>query len=465
MTLEKPQYFEILDLILNGKSYREVSGMMDISKNTPYNLIKRLRTTGSILPATTKVSPYDPIIRAISERIHYYLLLKKNSYNRKKVKLTNKEIYILILAEGYMISVTKFKQILRLEKNKNKDSYLHIAHVPGEVVQFDWGHTRIKIGGKDQRIYFAVFTLPYSNYCKAYVTSKQDGQSFVNVYKKFIKDIKGIPPVLLIDNMKIAKVHKSKTIKEEKLTTLFKTISDHYGFEVRFCTPYRPNQKGNVENGVKIIKSLFDNYYISSFDTITELQDFINIRIIDLNNKMHPSKNDTCRNLMHHEKKEFFKIPAKEYIYYHECRRKVSRNNMISFNYNKYEVNECYKGEYVTVRYNENILYILSDTEVILGKYNLKPSKTKSNKYRVWYILNKLKTKSEGFINSEEYKSLPSWLKKLFNKTFHRQTSDFISFLQLLEGKPKDTVKYCLSRNKLTYNELTIDILLNHLLL
>ena len=127
---------------------------------------------------------------------------------------------------------------------------------------------------------------------------------------------------------------------------------------------------------------------------------------------------------------------------------------MITFNHNKYEVNECYKGEYVTVRYNENIIYILSDTEVILGKYNFKTSKIKSNRHRVWCILNKLKTKSEGFINSEEYESLPSWLKKLFNRTFERQTSHFISFLQLLEAKPKNTVKKRLRRNKITYNEL-----------
>ncbi|GAB4074291.1 hypothetical protein GCM10028778_17940 [Barrientosiimonas marina] len=150
MTLNDATYREILDFILNGKPYREIAETVGVSKNTVTDLIKRLKDTGSIFPSAAKTSIYDPVIKEIQEHIDHLLRLRKSTYNiRHQIKLSNKEIYLLLLAKGYNISRTKVTELIRLGKNKMKESHLNIVHLPGEAVQFDWGTIRVQIGEEE----------------------------------------------------------------------------------------------------------------------------------------------------------------------------------------------------------------------------------------------------------------------------------------------------------------------------
>ena len=164
MTLDDAKYIEILEFVLNGKPYREIAKSQGVSKNTVADLIKRLRNTGSIFPSSSKKSIYDPVIKEIQEQIVYYLRLKRSTYNiRHKIKLTNREIYLLLLAKGYIISFSKVKELIKLGKNIIKESYLNIIHLPGEAVEFDWGTMNIQIGDKKEttKISLVVFSFPW----------------------------------------------------------------------------------------------------------------------------------------------------------------------------------------------------------------------------------------------------------------------------------------------------------------
>ena len=332
MTLDDAKYIEILEFVLNGKPYREIAKSQGVSKNTVTDLIKRLRNTGSIFPSSSKKSIYDPVIKEIQEQIVHYLRLKRSTYNiRHKIKLTNREIYLLLLAKGYIISFTKVKELIKLGKNIIKESYLNIIHLPGEAVEFDWGTMNIQIGDKKEttKISLAVFSFPYSNYKKAYVLNNSGGESFVIAFNKFIKDMNGVPPLFILDNMRIARKFSSKEDADIKLTTLFDDLCNHYHFKVQFCSPYCPNQKGNVENNVGVLKKEFEQSYINSFDTIGEVEEYVNQVISELNARKHPRKNDTCENLLNHEKNRLLSLPKADYIYFHERKGKVSKQGMI----------------------------------------------------------------------------------------------------------------------------------------
>ncbi|NLC66586.1 MAG: IS21 family transposase [Clostridium sp.] len=449
MQLEKEKYTKIHELIIDGYSYREISNEMDISKNTPGALIKRFRNTGSIYPSINRASIYDPIINELRERISLYLLTRRRTYNSwKKQKLSSDEIYELIKADGYQVSKTKFKELLRYEKNSLKESYLNIIHLPGEKVQFDWGKITLTINGTDKRLFIAVFTLPFSNYRKAYVYENENGYSFTKAFKEFIKDMDGVPPILLTDNMKIARIINRKNHKEKILTKLFSDLSRHYGFEVEFCNPRCPNEKGSVENGVKVIKSEILSSHLNSCNTIEELNTFISDTCERLNNDKHYRKNDTCTNLMKHEMKCFKPLPKSPYIYYEESTRIVSNKGEISFKNNKYGVPSYLKGEKVNIRYNKTLIYIISKDNKIISKYNL--SDKKHNRYhRIWYSIRKLLEKPDGFIHSEEYSDLPKWMKIIFQNACQGNPITFGNLLYKLHGKPKDLISK-LARRKNT---------------
>lgn len=457
MQLAKEKYIEIHELIMNGYSYREISNEINISKNTPGALIKRFNNTGSILPSLSRASIYDPIINQLGERINLYLLSKRRTYNSwKKQKLSSYEIYELIKADGYEISKTKFKDLLRYEKNSIKESYFNIIHIPGEKVQFDWGKVTVTINNTDKRLFIAVFTLPFSNYRKAYIYESEDAHSFTRAFKEFIKDMNGVPPILLTDNMKIARIINKKNHKEKVLTRLFSDLSDYYDFEVEFCNPCRPNEKGGVENGVKVIKSEILSSYMNSYNNIEELNTFISDTCERLNNNKHYKKNDTCTNLMKHEMFSFKPLPKSPYIYYQEDTRKVSNKGEISFKNNKYSVPSALRGETINIKYNKTLLYVVSKDNKILAKYKL--SSVKHKRYhRIWYCKRKLLEKPNGFINSEEYRDLPRWMKIIFHNACKGDSIKFGNLLYKLLKKPKDTISKLVRRKNISMNLLNLE--------
>ncbi|GGM31817.1 hypothetical protein GCM10011351_17540 [Paraliobacillus quinghaiensis] len=467
MTLDETKYTEILEFVLNGKPYREIADSVGVSKNTVTNLIKRLRETGSIFPSTTKQSIYDPVIKEIQEHIIYFLRLRRSTYNlRHKIKLSNKEIYLLLLAKGYNISFTKVKELIKLGKNVIKESYLNIVHLPGEAVEFDWGTIRVQIGDnpKATKVSLAVFSFPYSNYKMAYVLPNGNSESFVIAFKQFINDMNGVPPKLVLDNMRIARIFSSAKDSDVKLTTLFEDLSSHYKFNVSFCSPHCPNQKGNVENNVGILKKQFEQSYINSFDSMEELQEYVDNITRELNIRKHPRKNDKCENLINHERNRLIALPKHEYIYYHRKVGKVSNNCMLRFKNNQYSIPEMFKGEKVLIKYNDKTIYIITkDGKDVIAKYANNKQKGK-RKHRVWYIINKLKGKSNGLLDSEEYKAMSKPEKLLLTKVFKSNSDDFLAFLEKIKHKPRNLIRKFVYKNKYTLEYFSSEQLMHEIL-
>ena len=78
--------------------------------------------------------------------------------------------------------------------------------------------------------------------------------------------------------------------------------------------------------------------------------------------------------------------------------------------------------------------------EEVLAKYTTS-NKKKKRKHRIWYMINKLRTKSNGFLMSEEYNSMNKLEKILLDKVFKNNPSDFINFIDLVKHKPRNLIK------------------------
>lgn len=296
MALSRTKESQILDLILAGYSQRSIAEKVDICLATVHHRVQLFKETGSTkLISLKRSSRYEPIEELTRQRIRYYLVIET-----KRNRFTVDQLHEKLIADGFSIKKAKAKEWIRMERNRLKESYLDIFHEAGQMVQFDWGTKKIKINGRNRTVCFAVFAFPYSNYRYVYVTERMDGRSFVEAFIAFTKHIGGVYPILLIDNMKIAARHRSYRDQQPKLTTLFQQLEDHYNIEVRLCTPYRPNQKGTVENAVKTLKThLFACQ--SGFASLDELQEKIHAIFHRLNQKKHHEKNDTIINLLQHE--------------------------------------------------------------------------------------------------------------------------------------------------------------------
>lgn len=329
--------------------------------------------------------------------------------------------------------------------------HLDLCYNPGEAAQFDWGTIQLTINGKKKRICLAVFCFPYSNYRFYYATKSMNKDCFLQAFQAFIKHIGAIPPVLIIDNMRIAVQY---TEGKRKLTALFQQLEQHYGMKIKPCTPHRPNQKGNVENAVRTIKTYLKHEV--TYQTIKQLAQYINDWNKERNMQPHHEKNDLIMNLHQHEKQALLPIPKKPFVYYESKTCKVSKNGTIRFQTNIYSVPEQYSGQLVEVSHSKTTIYVKNKVGHIIAKYAKSGSKGKRY-YRIWHMLNKIKAKAPGFINSHEYKQLPKYLLLLHNKLCNKVTPFFVIILESFEHEPIKKLKhfiFTLLEENVTYEQL-----------
>lgn len=345
----------------------------------------------------------------------------------------------------------QIKQMLTEERMRLRTKHLNLCYTPGEAAQFDWGTIMLTIGGKRKRICLAVFSFPYSNYRFYYVTQSMKKDCFLEAFDAFIHHIGAVPPVLIIDNMRIAVQYK-EGIRTH--TSLFQQLEKHYNMQIKLCTPHRPQQKGNVENAVRTIKHqlTLQNSYTNRQELIQSLRQWNTA----LNEQLHHEKNDTIYNLHQHEKSILYAIPKKPFIYYDIKPCKVSKNGNIRFQTNTYSVPEQYSKQTIFVHHSKTTIYIKNNKGTIIAKYT-KDGKKYKRRYRIWHMIQKIRTKAPGFINSYEYKQLPKHLRLLHDKLCNKQTHFFLNILESFEHEPMKKLKYfifTLIRENVSYVQL-----------
>ena len=452
---------EIDEYLIKGYSYSKIIEVLNRSKNAISQANKRLNS--DIIKIHSNDPIYDSNVQMVLGEIEKYMNIQVKSINNKQPKkLKVKDIYHILNKKNISISLNKTKELFKYQKNLMGNIHLHRFHLPGEYVEFDYGQLKLNLKGIDTNIDFAVYTMPYSLYDFIYVSLKQDGKAFANSLNAFIKHMGKVPPMIVFDNLSIGIQHRTKT-KNKVITKLFKDLSNHYDFTAYFCTPYRPQEKSHVELSVKRIKNEFKKYNISSFNSIDEIQEFVNSRVLHNNLKPHPIKNDTRINLLQHELPKYHKNLKKPFVYYHEKRRTASSQCLISLDGSKYEVPQSYRNMRLLVKYTDHDLYIIGPNGEVAAHHIL--SKHKGTKrLRIWYFYRKLRRSPNKFKYTKEYLSLPKWLKLIFEHSFKSNTEAFYIFIKFFKKKPKDIIKKYMRRKNKTYSQLTKEELLIHIL-
>ena len=118
---------------------------------------------------------------------------------------------------------------------------------------------------------------------------------------------------------------------------------------------------------------------------------------------------------------------------------------------------KCSKGKQVLVKYNEKSIYILTkDRRDVIAKYSRVRQKGK-RKHRIWYMIHKLKNKSNGFLDCEEYKSMSKAEKMLLEKIFKYDCNEFLTFIELIKDRPRNLIRKFVYKFKSTLEDFTVD--------
>lgn len=281
-------------------------------------------------------------------------------------KVTRIRIYE-ILCDKYHIEKTydSMCKYIQCYLPKTPMSFVVQEVIPGEEAEVDFGYVGLHpdTTGKLVKTWVLSVVLSYSR--KSFYTSvtNQKVATFCKGLEDGFEFLGGVPKTLKIDNLKSAVLKNQQYDLEFNKT--FLDFSYHYGFVIKPCTPYKPNQKGKVERSVDYVKGNFfsQRVFKSYFDLQNSLRDW---NINKANLRIHGTTKAIPQEMFLSEEKQCLQpLPSIRFAVPDIYIRIVKPNCHISFDNNYYSVPYNFVSKQVEVRKFHNILKIYVEDENI----------------------------------------------------------------------------------------------------
>lgn len=258
------------------------------------------------------------------------------------------------------------------QKYTVKKSYTsRVPHKPGVTLEVDWsGPTMSYIDsdtGKTMTAYLFVATMPYSQ--KSYVEAAPDmkEKSWLSCHVHMFEFFGGTPLRIVCDNLKAGVV--SHPVKNDIiLNEHYLALAEYYSVAIMPAGVRKPKHKASVEGTVGLIASAIiarlRNKIFASIDVMNEA---IRNALDDFNNRPFQKREGNRSTIFELEEKHCLKplplVPYEvcEWSYEH----KVYPNSHIWWNNGQYSVPCKYIGEKVNVKFNDHMVFIYHDREVI----------------------------------------------------------------------------------------------------
>ena len=166
-------------------------------------------------------------------------------------------LYDMVCERGYVGARDHFRTVVaRYRPRRPSEAYLRLATLPGEQAQVDWGmFGHVMIEGAARPLVAFVMVLSSSRWMFLRFGVDMRMGSFLAHHVAAFEAIEGVPRVILYDNLKSAVTQRigSAVVFNETLLA----FAGCYAYEPRPCAPYRGNEKGRVERGIRDVRESF----------------------------------------------------------------------------------------------------------------------------------------------------------------------------------------------------------------
>ena len=210
--------------------------------------------------------------------------------------------------------------------------------------------------GKQMKVWFFVMTLSYSRLAYYGAAIDQSATTFMTLHQEAFTFFGGVPRTVKVDNLKAAIIKNTRYDLE--FTREFLSFSQHYNFVIKPCSPFEPNQKGKVENGVGYVKKNFlaGRTFTSLADLRSQLRDWM---INTANVRTHGTTKLVPKEVFTSEEQPYLQpLPENTFTIVIPVFRKVKLNCHINDHSNYYSVTAHYVGVMLEVRPKVDLLSI-----------------------------------------------------------------------------------------------------------
>jgi len=261
--------------------------------------------------------------------------------------------------DGKYWSVNRFVRALGAD---HEIAFRRMEVEPGEELQVDFGSgAKIRLpSGRFRRSHVFRGVLSYSRKGYTEAVFKQDTESFIRTLENAFRALGGVPGRVVFDNAKCAV--KTPDWYDPELNPKLVDFCKHYGCAFMPTRVRTPRHKGKVERGVDYVQE--NALRGHEFDTLAAQNEHLahwERTIADT--RIHGT---TCKQVRGdfeaNEKAALGKLPLERFAFYHEAKRKVSRDGHIAVNRSFYSVPPEYLGREVWVRYDSRLVRIFDES-------------------------------------------------------------------------------------------------------
>lgn len=318
------------------------------------------------------------------KRVYSNMLKDYEEIIKSKVDKYNCTAYgtYLILKKEYAYEgsySTIQKYVSKHKTNELNAVTLRFETIPGHQAQVDWKESLKLINKHGEVFEINVFLIILGYSRKKFVKLTYDRKQ-ITVFECLSKAFEffgGTTEEILFDNMKTVVDHAKSNFTNVVINENFRAFSKDSNFEVATCRPYRARTKGKVESVARTMNRL--KAYNEEFDNIEELEKVVDDFNIELNNEMLEEFGQTPNQRFEKEKNtlRIVNLELLEKYYSSPKEYKISKESMVTYKNKKYSVPLNLIGKHVTIKEDENQLYIYYNTDLVCS-YN-KTSNSKLN--------------------------------------------------------------------------------------
>lgn len=418
------------DLVLNRRTVAKVIAEYEASleSSDPESSLETLLTCAPCYDSSTRSRRV--ITGVLQDLIED--CLKQNAHKRthglKKQCMRGKDIYEFVLNKGFRVSYSGVCKYIREARHSKKEpkgeAFIRGYYPAGEACEFDWGEVKLYLGGKLQKLYMAVFTFSHSNGRYAWLFRHQDTLAFMEAHRNFFAQVRGVPDMMVYDNMRVA--IKEFVGAEKKPTDALLRLSNFYRFHYRFCNIRAGWEKGHVERSVEYIRRKAFCVHLR-FNTLDDAQKQLMRTCERINSEAgSPSTLDKQVSLaadlsaLHYCTNEMGCFEMETY--------KVDKWSTICKKGSHYSVPDTLVGKLVQVKVYSEKLVVLYNNEKQAVHERIYGSPGWSVKLE--HYLRTLLRKPGAVHASLALRQMPQKIQELFNSQFADTPKDFVFLLQ-----------------------------------
>jgi len=312
-----------------------------------YRVIKKILANPT--PSGYRLSKPRPLKKLASHTDFIRHILDSDHAVRDKQRHIAQRIYERLCNErGYDGSARAVRDLVRKMRRQHKEVFIPLQQ-PMSQAQVDFFEVDIILHGQPVRAFVFTMALCYSDaiFCMAFPFQKQE--AWLEGHKQAFLFFGGVPRVIVYDNDK-SLVTKILAGHERETTEAFQRLQSFYGFQPRFCNAYAGNEKGVVENMNKYAERHF-------FTPCPHVRDFAQLnhdllcRCAQLLETTAKDKEQSRRELLKEEYREFLELPAGEFEACCKESRQTDSLSLIHLEHNRYSVPDIYANrQEVTVK-------------------------------------------------------------------------------------------------------------------